>query len=254
MTNQQNNSWIITPKPVHNAKVKLICLPFAGGSSANFRDWPSLLPASVELSAIEIPGRGGRLSEPLMKRIAPLAGAIASAMHPFLDRPFALFGHSMGALTGYELSHLLRSRYQLNPVHLFLSGRGAPQLPPKEKPIHGLSKEEFVQEIKRYNGTPREVLEHEELMDIMIPILRADFEVCETYNYRAKPQLDCPISVYSGLQDPGTNRKNLNSWQEHTRGPFNVRMFPGDHFYLLNAQTDLIHALARDLNNHFSIV
>jgi len=244
---------IVRPKINPQAKLRLFCLPFAGGGSTAFRTWPNNLPNTVEVCAVEIPGRGQRLSEPLIRKIDPLVKQIAEGIIPYLDRPFALFGHSMGSLLGFELSHFLLSDCNLKPVHLFMSGRGAPFMPDREKPIHKLSEKDFVQKIRNYNGTPKEVLEHEELMEIMIPILRADFEVCETYIFKEKQPLDCPLTVFGGLQDSGANKEELKAWEKLTTGPFALRMFPGDHFYLLESQVTLIKTIAHDINTHFNL-
>lgn len=248
-----NNSWIVKPKPNPEAQLKFICLPFAGGSSNSFRTWAQHLPKQIELLAIEIPGRGQRLGEELRTRIGELVPDIATALRDELDRPFALFGHSMGTLLGLELVHHMRSHFELEPVHLFFSGRGAPDLPNREKPIHQLPEEEFVNHIRNYNGTPKEVLEHEELMELMIPILRADFEVCETYSYQKRPKFSCPLSVYGGLQDSDAPRQNMQAWAHHSTGPFNLRMFPGDHFFFLQNTQALLGSILRDINKHFTL-
>lgn len=248
-----NNSWIVKPKPNASAQLKLICLPFAGGGSNSFRNWVQYLPKQIELVAIEIPGRGQRLAEPLRNRMAQLVPDIAKALQDELDRPFAIFGHSMGTLLGIELTHHLRELNHHEASHLFFSGRGAPQLPSKEKPIHQLPEDAFVTQIRNYNGTPKEVLDHEELMNLMVPILRADFEVCETFIYKERSILSCPISVYGGLQDNAAPREALQAWAKLTNGPFNLRMFPGDHFFILNNTHTLLSSMLKDLNEHFTI-
>lgn len=244
--------WIVKPKPNPQAQIKLFCLPFAGGGSSGFRSWADMLPPQIELCNVEIPGRGARLSELLVRRLEDVLPALAEGIKDELNKPFAIFGHSMGALTGFELSHFIKENYNLQPVHLFFSGRGAPHLPNRDKPIHELSEADFIREIKSYNGTPREVLEHQELMEIMVPILRADFEVCETYQFHEKPKLKCPLTILCGLQDSGATKEELNAWRELSAGSFNLRMFPGDHFYLLEHKHKLIETIVRDINNHFT--
>lgn len=249
----KRDKWVIILKSSPQTKLRLFCLPFAGGSSTAFRDWCKYLPASIELCAIEIPGRGHRLSEPLEKKISPLIEGIAAGILPYLDRPFALFGHSMGSLLGFELTHHLIQLYQKHPVHLFLSGRGAPFLASREQPIHALPEPEFIQQIKNYNGTPKEVLEHQELMQLMVPILRADFEICETYEFREKPPLECPLTIFGGLKDNGATRSELEAWQRLTSAPFSLRLFPGDHFYLLESQITLVQTIIRELHKHLTL-
>ncbi|KAA3617198.1 MAG: thioesterase [Calditrichaeota bacterium] len=253
MKYQNSNPWIVKLKPNPNAKLKLFCLPFAGGSSVAYRDWNDVLPATVELCAIEIPGRGQRLGEPLLKNLPELVTKLAEGIKEELDRPFVLFGHSMGAATGFELTHLLQSKYQKTPEHLFFSGRGAPQIPERDEPIHKLPKNEFIDKIRSFNGTPKEVLAHEELMELVIPIIRADFEVCETYNYQQRAPLNIPMTVLGGLSDEDINKSDLESWGIHTQNEFNIRMFPGGHFYLQDQVHALVQTILRDLNNHFNL-
>lgn len=245
-------SWIVKPRPRPDAKLKLLCLPFAGGGSSSFRAWAPLLPAQIELLTVEIPGRGQRLSEPLRTRIDALIPDIATALLPELERPFAFFGHSMGTLLGFELAHYLREQFGNEPVYLFFSGRGAPGLPATEAPIHQLPENEFVRHIREYNGTPKEVLEHKELMDLMLPILRADFEVCETYTYTERAPFNCPLTAFGGLQDQGAPRNYMQAWEKHTTGKFNLRMFPGGHFFLMEHTPTLIQSMLRDLNEHLT--
>ncbi len=250
----KRDRWVVIPKWNPQARLRLICLPYAGGNSNAFRSWAQYLSPSVELCNIELPGRGFRLAEDLYRNIKPLIRDLAAGIKPYLDKPFAIFGHSMGALTGFELTHRLLEDYGRKPVHLFLSGRGAPHLASREEPIHHLPENDFVEKIKNYNGTPGEVLQHEELMNLMVPILRADFEVCETYEYTAKEaQLDVPLTVFGGLKDESALREDLESWKDYTRGSFNVRMFPGDHFYLLSTEKLLVETILRDINNHFKL-
>ncbi|MGD9898781.1 MAG: thioesterase II family protein [Calditrichaceae bacterium] len=249
----RQKSTIVIPKPAKNAKIKLFCLPFAGGSSAVFRSWPKHMPDTVEVCAVEIPGRGQRINEPLRGRIETLVAELSPEIKNSIDRPFAIFGHSLGAIIGFEIAHHLKINYGLKPVHLFLSGTKAPQLQSDKKLIYNLPDAEFLAEIKKLNGTPAEVFEHQDLLKLIIPILRADFKLCETYSYEARIPLDCPISVLGGLQDPHLDKKMLESWSTQTNGPFFLRMFPGDHFYLNDHQQILLSTITRDINAHFNL-
>jgi len=174
-------------------------------------------------------------------------GAIAPVLLPYLDKPFAFFGHSMGGLVSFEVTRLLRREYGVSPVHLFVSGRRAPQIPPPSLPIHALPETEFILELRRFNGTPQAVLENTELMQLLIPIIRADFAVLETYVYTDEPALNCPITVFGGLQDQEVSYNNLQAWQEHTNAAFSLQMFEGDHFFLHSAQSLLLQSLSQEL-------
>lgn len=247
------NPGVQIPRPKPLAKLRLFCLPHAGGTSTAFREWADDLPGAIELCIVEIPGHGYRLNEALMHRLQPLVMQVAQDIEPYLDKPFVIFGHSMGNLLGFELSHYLQNAYQKTPVHLFLSGRGAPHLPPREEPIHQLPEDQFIQKITEYNGTPKEVLQHKELMDLMLPILRCDFEVCETYRFSPKPPFSFPMTIFGGLSDPGSTKSDLQEWKRYTTASFSLRMFPGDHFFIFSAQKQLLQAIVRDINDHFPI-
>ena len=179
-----------------------------------FRTWPDGLPADVEVCPVQLPGRGARLMEPPFTQLSPLIEALAQALFPLLDKPFAFFGHSLGALVSFELARYLRRQHGLHPVRLFVSAGRAPQIPHRDLPMHTLPEEEFLAKLRRLNGTPREVLAHAELMEIILPLLRADFAVYETYVYAIEPPLNCPISTFGGLQDQRVSRGDLEAWRE----------------------------------------
>jgi medium-chain acyl-[acyl-carrier-protein] hydrolase len=164
-----------------------------------------------------------------------------------MDKPFAFFGHSLGALMSFELARYLRRCYRLTPVHLFVSAHKAPQIPSRDRPIHALPDAEFVEELRQLNGMSKQVLESPELMQILLPILQADFTVCETYVYEDDSPLDCPISALGGLQDEYVSQESLEAWREHTCATFSLHMFPGDHFYLNTDRLLLLCTLARAL-------
>lgn len=177
-----------------------------------------------------------------------LVQAIAAALEPDLDKPFAFFGHSMGAMISFELARHLRRKYGLLPAHLFISGRRAPKLVRTERVTYNLPESEFFDSLRNLNGTPKEVLEHRELMQLMSPLLRADFAVCQTYTYLHEPPLNCPLTVFGGLSDREVNRKQLEAWREETSASFVLRMLPGDHFFLDSAQATLLSLLSHELN------
>lgn len=186
--------------------------------------------------------------EPPFTHIFPLIQAIAPALLAHLDKPFTFFGHSMGALVSFELARLLRREYGLLPAHLFVSGRRAPQIPDLDPPIHTLPEPAFLEELRRLNGTPKAVLENEELMQLLIPILRADFAVVETYIYQTEPALECPITTFGGLQDVKISHEHLEAWRDQTSASFSLQMFSGNHFFLHSAQPLLLQSLARELH------
>lgn len=239
--------WLAYREMNPRARLRMFCFPYAGGGASIYRGWAAPLPPEVEVCPVQIPGRESRLREQPYERLEPMIQALADLLPPYLDLPFVFFGHSMGAMISFELARELRRRGQALPLHLFVSGRQAPHLPLREKPIHALPEAEFLEELRRLNGTPEEVLRHEELMKLLTPILRADFSVNETYAYAAEPPFDLGISAFGGLGDEEVSREGVEAWKEHTRGRFRVRMLPGDHFFITSARDLILESIVRDL-------
>ena len=241
------DSWIASRKPNPQARLRLFCFPYAGGGASIFRTWSDGLPMDVEVCPVQFPGRGTRLTETPFTQLSPLVQAVAQALVPLLDKPFAFFGHSLGALIGFELARQLRRQSGVQPVRLFVSADRAPQIPQRDRPIHALPEGEFLVELHRLNGIPGKVLEEVELMQIMLPVLRADFAVYETYVYSTEPPLNCPISTFGGLQDHRVSRGDLEAWRDQTSASFSLRMFSGDHFFWNTTQPLLLQVLSQEL-------
>lgn len=242
-----SNSWVVFPKPNAGARLRLFCFPYAGGGALIYRPWGAALSPHVEVCAIQLPGRGGRMSEEPLVKLSQVVEAVAQALQPYFDKPFAFFGHSMGALISFELARQLAREGRRAPQHLFVSGHRAPHLPETEPPFYNLPDAELINELRRLNGTPQEVLENPELMQLMLPLMRADFSVCQTYTYVAAPPLTCPLTAYGGTGDTAVEREHLEAWRQHTTSAFALRMFPGDHFFLHTSQPSLLRALAQQL-------
>jgi medium-chain acyl-[acyl-carrier-protein] hydrolase len=238
---------MVCQRPNPQARLRLFCFPYAGGAASIFYTWPDDLPKDVEVCPIQLPGRQDRIRETPFTHVTPLVQAIAPAIRPYLDKPYAFFGHSLGTLISFELARLLAAQNDPGPVRLLVSGHRAPQAPDPNPPIHHLPDAEFIEELERLNGTPEMVLENPELLQLFLPLLRADFTAAETYTYTAGAPLDCHISAFGGLQDDKVSRDGLAAWQEQTRRTFTLRMFPGDHFFLHSARALLLQALSRDL-------
>ena len=250
---QSLNAWVTCPTPRPHAKLRLFCFHYAGGGALSFRNWSAELPATIEVCPIQLPGREKRLREPAFTRLEPLIQALTSSILPFLDQPFACFGHSMGGLIAFELARHIRRHYGLHPSHLFISGCRAPQIPRIELPIHALPDAEFLEELRRLNGTPEAVIADTELMKLLLPTLRADFALNETYIYQNEPPLDCPITVFGGLQDPDINRDQLAAWRSQTRAAFSLHMLPGDHFFLHQERSLLVKLLFAEYTQSIGI-
>lgn len=242
------NPWVTCFQPSSQAKLRLFCLPYAGGGASSFRDWTAQLPSFIEVCPIELPGRGSRFQEPPYTRLTPLIQDLTQALLPHLNIPFAFFGHSMGALVSFELTQFLSQTYKLTPVCLAVAGRPAPHLSNRSNPIHTLPDSEFLEKIRDLNGTPEPVLANAELMQILLPTLRADFAVIETCAYTPQPLLSCAIATFGGLHDPKVSCADLEAWREHTCSTFLLHLFPGDHFFIHSAQSQLLSVLEKILH------
>jgi surfactin synthase thioesterase subunit len=227
-------------------EMRLFCFPYAGGSCSIFRNWGLALPKSIEIFPVELPGRGARYHEAPYTELSLLVKQIARELVPFLDKPFALFGHSMGAIISFELARRLRAD-QLNASLLVVSGRDAPHLPQIREPMHSLPDREFLSGLSNLNGTPREVLNNPELMEVLLPLLRADFRMIETYTYVSAEPLDCPIMVFGGFDDRSTGREGLKAWRQHTTCYSRLQIVPGDHFFLTTARLLVLDRISKSL-------
>lgn len=242
------STWVVRGKPRSRARLRLLCFPWAGVGPAVYRQWADALPPDIEVGAILLPGHETRLREAPFTRLEPLIDTLGAALRTHMDLPFAMFGHSMGALVALCVACRLRDEGAGEPVHLFVSGRRAPQLPSRHPPIAQLADAEFVEEVRRrYNGISDEVLRHPDLLALLVPTLKADMAVIESYVHRESIPLECPVSVYGGVDDPEATPAELVSWRAQTRGRFSVRMFPGAHFFVQTAQADMLRAVREEL-------
>ncbi|GLV53947.1 thioesterase [Dictyobacter sp. S3.2.2.5] len=245
-----DKSWLFFPqKQQRESQVRLFCFPYAGGGASIYNSWAEELPAQIELCALQLPGRENRFAEPPFTNLNQLVETLLPVLKPYLDVPFAFFGHSMGALTAFELARAIRNAYGWEPEYLFVSGHSAPHVPRQRKTLHHLPTADFIQEVRKLNGTPEEVLQSEELLELFLPLLRADFELCETYAYQSQAKLSCPIVALGGLQDEDVPRDALEGWCEHTSAHFCRRFFYGDHFFLHRHRQYLTKFIAQKLLN-----
>jgi len=241
---------ILRPAPKPDAALRLFCFPYAGGGASAYHPWARLLPPTVELCALQLPGRETRRSEPPYSTFDEAIAGLSAAIDPLLDKPFVFFGHSLGALLAFETARRLRGEGKPQPQHLLLSSRRPPQLPEPFGPVAALPEGEFIAEIRRrYDGIPQVILQEPELMALFLPTLRADFGVLESHVYQAEPPLAAPITVYGGSGDPIVTAAALSQWREHTVGAFAQQQFPGGHFYLQAQRAELVAAISKRLLN-----
>lgn len=198
-----------------------------------------MLPDDVEVRPVQPPGREDRYREPALPSIVALAAAVADEMKPYVDEPFALFGHSMGALVAFEVARALRRTGAPEPAMLFLSAYRAPHASVTRTPIHDLPDAEFLDQMRRLQGTPEAVLQNRELVEFLLPALRSDFRACDTYEYVEEPPLAAPFVMYGGDNDAEVGAGHLAEWRAYTTGPFAQRIFPGNHFFI-HSHRDLL--------------
>ncbi|MER6071755.1 alpha/beta fold hydrolase [Streptomyces sp. NPDC001817] len=234
------HGWIVGARRRTAPSVRLFCLPYAGGGATTYAAWPALFPDDVEVCPVELPGRLTRWSESAFERAEPLVGALANALEGELDVPYALFGHSMGALLAFELARTLRRRGAGEPRVLFVSGGPAPQLPRRWEPVHDQPDDVVVARLRELGAVPEDVYAEPELLELLMPTIRADFSVVETHVHRPGPPLGCPVVSFAGTEDREVPPDQVAPWHEQTTGGFAHHVLPGDHFFLHSARTALL--------------
>jgi medium-chain acyl-[acyl-carrier-protein] hydrolase len=241
--------WVTCPEPRPKARLRLFCFHFAGGDASTFRLWTTQLPPSIEVCPIEFPGRATRRAEAPITRFPELLEKLTGMMRPFVKQlPFALFGHSFGGITAFELARWLRRNGEPAPTRLFLSA--CPALHVRQRPtprITHLSDTEFLEQVATRYGTPREVLDSEDVRQTVLPALRADLLVGESYQYQPEPPLAVPISSFGAFDDPEVSQQEAEAWRQQTTGDFRLRMLPGNHFFLAAQRRQLHQAIVEDL-------
>jgi len=234
--------WVTLFANLPQARVRLFCFPYAGAGASAYYRWSRDLAPDVAVHAIQLPGREGRLSEPLRSDAAEMVRGIVSAIEPLLDKPYAFFGHSMGAVLAFEAARQLRTR---PPLRLFVSGREAPHIEHPGTPLHLLPDPEFLAEtVRRYDGIPPVILAEPDLVRLFLPILRADLKAIETYRYVGGPKLSCGITALHGMEDRG-KPEEIRAWITHTEADFDYLEIAGGHFFIQTAREQVLDVIRR---------
>ncbi|MER0449669.1 alpha/beta fold hydrolase [Streptomyces sp. Edi4] len=240
---QHKSDWIQRYHPAPDAKNRLVCFPYAGGAASYFHPVSRMLSPEIDVLAVQYPGRQDRRTEPPSASIEELARHVTTALRPWADRPLTLLGHSMGAMVAYEVARLL-TQDGAAPLSLVVSGRRSPTSVRQES-VHQRDDEGIVAEMERLGGSDLRAFQDPELRALFLPVIRADYKAVETYRHQAGPALSCPVLALLGDSDPMASLEETRAWAQHTSGPFELRTFPGGHFYL-NSHAVAVTEAVRD--------
>jgi medium-chain acyl-[acyl-carrier-protein] hydrolase len=250
-----DNDWVIFPKHKKSTAVRLICFPNAGGGGGAYRMCADEVHPDVEVGWALWPGRESRIRERPCSSIEELVPALTSGLSKWLDGKFVFYGHSLGAKIAFEVSRELRRRQHVGPAHLFVGACQAPQVPWHQPVLHQLAEEQFIEQVQnRYGGIPRQVVSDPELRALLVPALRADVRLVETYKYTPEPPLSCPITAFGGAADGTVEPWTLDAWRQQTRNDFQIYTVPGDHFFVQSSRQRLLQAIATVLQPKSSSV
>jgi len=241
------SKWFLISRPKPLARYRLFCFPYAGGSASAFLPWEDLLPAHIELVAIQPPGRANRLDESLLTSVVEIAEQLARAIPPLLDRPYLTYGHSMGSIVSFELLHLLKASSLPLPRRYFGAARQAPQVPRRIAPFYDYPLEEFKTELKRFGGTPDAVLENADLMEMLVPMLRTELRAAYAYRREPGEKLECDVSIFGGALDEIVLPQELPGWQEHFLKRMDFRLFEGSHFFMEDNKELVVGAICESI-------
>ncbi|MFF9765952.1 thioesterase II family protein [Streptomyces sp. NPDC014636] len=244
--NTDSDSWLRVYRQAPGG-TRLFCFPHAGGAASYFYSWSRSLPEDIDVLAVQYPGRQDRAGEPCVRTVPELADRIHAAIRPRLAEPFAFFGHSMGAILAFEVASRIAREEGVAPAHLFVSGRRAPSRPGHEQ-LHRASTAALVAHMCALGGTDPRVLADEELLALVLPTIRADYTAIETYRFDSAPPLPCDVTAMVGDTDPAAPVADVAAWSQHTLGRFDLRIFPGGHFYLEECRAGVLDVISSVLS------
>ncbi|HYX18244.1 MAG TPA: SDR family NAD(P)-dependent oxidoreductase [Nostoc sp.] len=240
------SDWVVCHAPRPNARLRLFCFPYAGGTSSVFLPWSDELAPEIEVCTIQISQQIDHATEKPFEQIAPVAQKVTQVLLPYLDKPFAFYGHSIGATIGFETARQLRREHGLSPVHLFVSAFRAPQLPHSHSSIAQMLDSELIEQ-RSILGIPELVQENAERVQSLLPVVKAGVLMSENYIYLEEELLDCPISAFGGVQDKTITKDHLLAWRKQTRSAFNLKMLSGNHSFVHSDRQLLLQAISEEL-------
>ena len=240
-----SDGWIRRYRRVPGG-VPLFCFPHAGGAASYFRQWSAPLAPGIEVLAVQYPGREDRAAEPCITNIPDLADQIHAALGPPLPGTFAFFGHSMGAVLAFEVARRIAWAGGHGPAHLFVSGRPSPPRR-RDRDLRGAPNSALVAELSSLGGTDPRILQDSDVLDLILPTMRADYTASETYQFAPGPPLTCDITAMTGDRDWLNTTEDIAAWSAHTTGGFDMRVYPGGHFYLDGCRAEVLAMISSSL-------
>ncbi|WP_447632543.1 thioesterase II family protein [Burkholderia metallica] len=211
--------------------------------------WQNIIPSKFEICGVQLPGRGARYTEPQFKSFPSLIKTLADVIHTQDTLPFSFFGHSFGGLIAFEVARHLQKMGRRIPVHIFASGCGAPRYREISRNLHRLADDELVDTLRHYDGTPPDLLNNQELMELALPTIRADFLLASDYRYASAPPLELSLTALAGRTDELSNMKIIGGWAEEVTGEFDIQWFDGGHFFIESQREALLSFLISKLND-----
>jgi len=244
------NKWITCPEARPEARFRLFCLPFAGGGASIYRNWSGGLGPDVEVCAIQLPGRENRISDPAISALRPLSETVAHQLALHTSKPYFFYGHSMGGLLAFEILRCFQEQGYALPLTAFIGAHRAPHLPQRRPSFTGMHDSEFIKNISAFGGFEPEILANRELLDFLLPTLRADFEVCDGYQYESSSPLECPLVAFSGINDPEVPPADMDPWSEHSAYALRHVSLSAGHFFLKTHRDELLAHLVHFMSEH----
>lgn len=241
---------IYIPRPSANAKIRLVCFPYAGGGSAIYTPWIDKLPQEVELALIQLPGRGARFGQQPYQTINTMVEDVVEELGKLPPKNLFFYGHSMGARVAYEVTLMLHREKCPLPIHIVAAGSMAPRIPRKAKNSYNLTDNEFIEHLMELKGTPEEVLANRDLMELLLPTLRADFKIVETYINNSTVVIPTKLSVFAGKQDLTVELAELEPWFDVFQENDGISWFAGGHFFINENSHDVLTVLSKKVESY----
>jgi len=246
--NAKKMSWLPSINTDEAVKYRVFCFPFAGAGSSIYRSWIEEMRPEIDVCPIQLPGRENRIQEPAIDNVEQMVAEVIEVIKSYLDTPFAFFGHCIGALIGYELASELKRQFQPAPEHIYVSAFRAPDYENPNRVLHGLTDMEIKEELRGYGGFPDAVLDNDDVMCTLMPMLRADFALHENYGFNGYQRLECPISVFGGDEDHIVRQEHMENWKDRSEAEVNMRIFKGGHFFLSANKEAILEEIRNNAN------